>query len=96
MASKSKVDGLEVWQQMAASMSGAGVTALTMTPFDVVKGQLKFLTITGVAYKRQKILKKCKNLIQTYDKHIRRQFKFRELIEKNNFEKKARHIKIKI
>ena len=27
---------------MLASMSGAGITALTMTPFDVVKGTYKF------------------------------------------------------
>ena len=29
---------LTVREQIAASVSGAGITALTMTPFDVVKG----------------------------------------------------------
>ena len=29
---------LTIGEQMLASMSGAGITALTMTPFDVVKG----------------------------------------------------------
>jgi len=37
--------GLElgVKEQMLASMSGAGLTALMMTPFDVVKGMLRIL-----------------------------------------------------
>ena len=29
---------LSIREQMLASVSGAGITALTMTPFDVVKG----------------------------------------------------------
>ena len=29
---------LTIPEQIAASVSGAGITALTMTPFDVVKG----------------------------------------------------------
>ena len=30
---------LSIREQMLASVSGAGITALTMTPFDVVKGK---------------------------------------------------------
>lgn len=30
---------LTIPEQIAASVSGAGITALTMTPFDVVKGK---------------------------------------------------------
>ena len=31
---------LSIREQMLASVSGAGITALTMTPFDVVKGMV--------------------------------------------------------
>ena len=34
---------LTIPEQVAASVSGAGITALTMTPFDVVKGLVKYL-----------------------------------------------------
>ncbi len=34
---------LEPKEQMLASMSGATITALTMTPFDVIKGISRYL-----------------------------------------------------
>ena len=35
---------LSIREQMLASVSGAGITALTMTPFDVVKGTFTIFT----------------------------------------------------
>ena len=39
MGNRSKKVELTMKEQMLASISGAGITALTMTPFDVVKGK---------------------------------------------------------
>ena len=44
---------LEPKEQMLASMSGATITALTMTPFDVIKGKLNFSSLTNLSVKNR-------------------------------------------
>ena len=57
---------LTVPEQILASVSGAGITALTMTPFDVVKGIYHFLAIIrGWTVQKKGTFDFSENLIRT-------------------------------